>query len=199
MWLYTQTTWCKHRHTHVQVAQTLIEQSKRPRRTGFRFPWVQWAVPPPFFRFSWLVILCFLISTQGWSSSQDPLLLVIVSGAVNRLFLWLGASFTHAEVSLQWKFGKEAWESAGAPTGLPGRGQSPLAHCCCSTVTQIDSLNSYALGKTWHGSQSRFHTDEKKHSVQICVVVIVVCFPFYWLSVCFWESATGVCDIMSGH
>lgn len=38
--------------------------------------------------------LFFVISTQGWSSFQGSLLLTIVSGVVNQVFLWIRASFT---------------------------------------------------------------------------------------------------------
>lgn len=96
-WWHTHI-WCKRRHSHRLCSHsTLIEQSWRPRRTGFRFPGVQWTVsspPSPLFLFSWLVIYFSHLHTLGWSSSQDLLLLTIVSGVVNQLFLWLWASFT---------------------------------------------------------------------------------------------------------
>lgn len=68
-----------------------------------------------------------LIHTQGRFSSQDLLLVAIVSGVVNQVFPWLRASFTLAGFHCRRRLAKEAWESAGALTGLPGPGQSQLA------------------------------------------------------------------------
>lgn len=83
--------------TFIQVCIIVIEQSRRPCWTGFRFPGVQWLAPlPALFLFSWLVIYFSHLHTESQSSSQDPLLLVIVSGVVNQVFLWLSASFTLA-------------------------------------------------------------------------------------------------------
>lgn len=85
--------------TFIQVCSALIEQSWRSCWTGFRFPGVQWIVPSPLpalFLFSWLVIYFSHLHTENRSSSQDPLLLAIVSRVVNQVFFWLSASFTHA-------------------------------------------------------------------------------------------------------
>lgn len=114
--------------------------------------------------FSWLVIFFFLNSTpRAGPPPRIPCFLAIVSGVVNQLFLWLWASFTLAGFHCSSKIGKEAWESAGAPTGLPGRGQKPIGSLLLlrgHPNWQFES--SYSLRKTWHQSQCLFHTVKKK-------------------------------------
>lgn len=165
---------CSHRSTS-------IEQSWRPRWTGFRFPGVKSGelfLLLLLFLFSWLVIFFLISSPRAGPPPRIPCFLVIVSGVVNQLFLWLRASFTLSGFHCSSKIGKEAWESAGAPTGLPGQGQKP-----------IGSLLLLLSQPNWQFEQLCFeeelapfiisvsHRQKKKVPVVIFAVVIVISHP----------------------
>lgn len=122
--------------------------------------------------------LFFLVSTQGWSPSQDPLLLAIVSGVVNQVFLWLRASFTLAGFQCSRRLArrpgnqqvhrqvcpaedKDYWLSAAAPRS------SKLAVWAVMLWGRLGTAHSVSFTQT------------KKKPLLFCFVVVIV-FPIHW-------------------
>lgn len=102
-----------------------------------------------------------------------PLFAAIVSGVVIQLFLWLRASFTLAGFHCSRRLASRPGNQQVHRQVRPAQDKAHWLTAAAPRSFTIGSLNSCALGKTW---QRLFHTDKKKLSVLIFVVVIVV-FP----------------------